>query len=213
MNTFAFLRFDLMSWLPRKQTLLPLALIVVVGIALPVPGMAIVASAVVTSMMISAPFLADERGRLDTLYGVLPLSRRSIVVGRAIAILTYYLLASAIAVVTTWAVAIARGGTIPFEIAGISLAVGFAFIGLAMSLQLPVLFRIGYSRGRLIAYAPALVIAGVLWVNQTLGLIEFDGEFAAPLPLVVVAGFGIGALGFAVGAIIALRMYRTRELR
>ena len=213
MNTLAFLRFDLMSWLPRKQTLLPLALIVVVGIALPVPGMAIVASAVVTSMMISAPFLADERGRLDTLYGVLPLSRRSIVVGRAIAILTYYVLASAVAVVTTWAVAIARGSTIPFEIAGISLAVGFAFIGLAMSLQLPVLFRIGYSRGRLLAYAPALVIAGVLWVNQTLGLIEFDGEFAAPVSLVLAAGFGIGALGFAVGAIIALRMYRTRELR
>ncbi len=213
MNTLAFLRFDLMSWLPRKQTLLPLALIVVVGIALPVPGMAIVASAVVTSMMISAPFLADERGRLDTLYGVLPLSRRSIVVGRTIAILTYYVLASAVAVVTTWAVAIARGSTIPFEIAGISLAVGFAFIGLAMSLQLPVLFRIGYSRGRLIAYAPALVIAGVLWVNQTLGLIEFDGEFAAPVSLVLAAGFGIGALGFAVGAIIALRMYRTRELR
>jgi len=213
MNTFAFLRFDLMSWLPRKQTLLPLGLIVVVGIALPVPGMAIVASAVVTSMMISAPFLADERGRLDTLYGVLPLSRRSIVVGRAIAILTYYVLASAVAVVTTWAVAIARGSTIPFEIAGISLAVGFAFIGLAMSLQLPVLFRIGYSRGRLIAYAPALVIAGVLWVNQTLGLIEFDGEFAAPVSLVLAAGFGIGALGFAVGALIALRMYRTRELR
>ena len=213
MNTLAFLRFDLMSWLPSKQTLLPLALIVVVGIALPVPGMAIVASAVVTSMMISAPFLADERGRLDTLYGVLPLSRRSIVVGRTIAILTYYVLASAVAVVTTWAVAIARGSTIPFEIAGISLAVGFAFIGLAMSLQLPVLFRIGYSRGRLIAYAPALVIAGVLWVNQTLGLIEFDGEFAAPVSLVLAAGFGIGALGFAVGAIIALRMYRTRELR
>lgn len=213
MTTLAFLRFDLASWMPRKQTLLPLALIVVVGIALPVPGMAVVASAIVTSMMISAPFLADERGRLDTLYGVLPISRRSVVAGRAIAILAYYVLASAIAVVTTSAVAIARGATIPFEIVSIALAAGFAFIGLAMALQLPVLFRIGYSRGRLIAYAPALVIVGLLWGSQATGLIEIEGEVIAPVPLVIAAGFALGALGFAVGVLLAFRMYRTRELR
>lgn len=210
--TFAFTRFDLLSWLPRKQTLLPLAFIVVVGIALPVPGMAVVASAVVASMMISAPFLADERGCLDTLYGVLPISRSTVVAGRALAILVYYVLASVTAVATTYAVAIVRGQSISFELVGIALAAGFAFIGLAMALQLPVLFRIGYSRGRLVAYLPALLVAGLLWVNQAIGLVEVEGIAVAP-SLVIAGGFGLGAIGFAIGAVIAHRMYSARELR
>lgn len=213
MTALAFTRFDLLSWLPRKQTLLPLAFVAVVGVVVPVPGMAVLASAVVTSMMISAPFLADERGRLDTLYGVLPISRSRVVLGRALAILAYYVISSVIAVGTTVVVALVRGAAVPVELMSIALAAGFAFIGLAMALQLPVLFRVGYSRGRLVAYAPALVVAGLVWLNQATGAIEIESDLGIPAPLVVAAGVGIGALGFAVGAALALRMYGTRELR
>lgn len=210
--TLAFIRFDLLSWLPRKQTLLPLAFIVVIGVVLPVPGMAVVASAVVTSMMISAPFLADERGRLDTLYGLLPISRNKVVVGRATALLVYCVIAFAIAALTTFVVAIARGDAIPLELVGVALAIGFAFIGLAMALQLPVLFRIGYTRGRLVAYAPALVIAGLVWLNQATGVVRIEGESLSSIGLVA-ASVIIGALGSATGVFIAMRMYGTRELR
>ncbi|MFC7787877.1 ABC-2 transporter permease [Microbacterium sp. MAHUQ-60] len=210
--TIAFIRFDLLSWLPRKQTLLPLAFIVVVGVALPVPGMAVVASAVVASMMISAPFLADERGRLDILYGLLPISRNKVVVGRAAALLVYYVIAFGVAALTTFVVAIARGDTIPMELVGVALAVGFAFIGLAMALQLPVLFRVGYTRGRLVAYAPAFVVAGLIWLNQGTGLVKMEGQLLSTIGLVI-AGVVIGAFGSALGVVIATRMYRNRELR
>lgn len=210
--TIAFIRFDLLSWLPRKQTLLPLAFIVVVGVALPVPGMAVVASAVVASMMISAPFLADERGRLDILYGLLPISRNKVVVGRAAALLVYYVVAFGVAALTTFVVGIARGDAIPMELVGVALAVGFAFIGLAMALQLPVLFRVGYTRGRLVAYAPAFVVAGLIWLNQATGLVTMEGQLLSTIGLVI-AGVVIGAFGSALGVVIATRMYRNRELR
>lgn len=210
--TIAFIRFDLLSWLPRKQTLLPLAFIVVVGVALPVPGMAVVASAVVASMMISAPFLVDERGRLDILYGLLPISRNKVVVGRAAALLVYYVIAFGVAALTTFVVAIARGDAIPMELVGVALAVGFAFIGLAMALQLPVLFRVGYTRGRLVAYAPAFVVAGLIWLNQATGLVKMEGQLLSTIGLVI-AGVVIGAFGSALGVVIATRMYRNRELR
>lgn len=210
--TLAFIRLDLLSWLPRKQTLLPLAFIAVVGMMLPVPGMAVVASAVVASMMISAPFLADERGHLDTLYGLLPISRNKVVLGRATALLVYYVIAFAIAVLTTFVVASARGDAIPLELIGVALAASFGFIGLAMALQLPVLFRIGYTRGRLVAYAPALVIAGLLWLNQTMDLVEIEGELLPPIGLVI-GSLVIGALGSVAGVVLAMRMYGTRELR
>ncbi|MER7448200.1 hypothetical protein [Microbacterium sp. NPDC097977] len=34
-----------------------------------------------TSLMLSGPFLGDERDHLCTLYGILPISRRVVVVG------------------------------------------------------------------------------------------------------------------------------------
>ncbi len=212
MKTLAFARFDVLFWLPRRQTLLPLVLIVVVGIVLPVPGMAVLTSAVVASMMISAPFLGDERGRLETLYGVLPLSRSDVVGGRALAIVVYYLVASVIAVVMTAVVGVVRGSIVPLELMGVALAVSFAFIGLAMSVQLPVLFRVGYSRGRLVAYAPALIVAGVLWLNEATGAFELGG-LSFPVPVVLAAGIALGVMGVVVGALLASRAYGRRELR
>ena len=211
--TLAFARFDLQSWLPRIQTLLPLAFIAVVGIVLPVPGMAIAASAFVVTLIVSAPFLGDERGRLDTLYGVLPVSRRTIVVGRALAILAYGVLGLAVANAVTMATVLVRGGELAPEILLIANAAAVAIIGLAMSLQLPVFFRIGYSRGRLVGYAPALVVAALAWLGQTTGTITTENFSGIPVGLAVGVGFGIGAVGIIVGTLVALRTYRDRELR
>ncbi len=211
--SLAFARFDLQSWLPRTQTLLPLAFIAVVGIVLPVPGMAIAASAIVTMLLVSAPFLGDERGRLDTLYGVLPVSRRSIVVGRMLAILVLFVIAAAVANATTLVMAAVRGGSPDPQLLLIANAAAFALVGLAVSLQLPVLFRIGYSRGRLMAYAPALVIAGLAWLGQELGLLTSDAPAPAPVAVLAGIGFALGVLGVVVGTAVAVRQYEGRELR
>lgn len=211
--TFAFARFDLMSWFPQRQTLLPLALVVVVGVGLPVPGMAITAAAFVTSLMLSAPFLGDERDRLDTLYGVLPISRRAIVLGRVLSILVYGVAAMIVATIVTLSTVIARGTAVSPEVLITAYAAAFALIGLSLGVQLPVLFRIGYSRGRLMVYAPVMLIAGGAWLAQSTGLIDSDMITAIPLTLGVGACVVIGALSLIIGTVIAVRLYSTRELR
>mgnify|MGYP000956389816 CR=1 FL=1 len=165
----SFTRLDLSAWFPRTQTLLTLLFVAVVGVILPIPGMAIVAAGLVTSLMVSAPFLGDERGHLNTLYGVLPVSRGTVVAGRALSILCYYLVAAALATVVTVVTAVVRGSQIPTELLLVAHAVSLGFIGLSMALQLPVFFRIGYSRGRLMAYARAFVVAGGAWLLQATG--------------------------------------------
>jgi len=210
----AFTRLDLSSWLPRPQTLLTLLFVVVVGVLLPVPGMAIVAAALVTSLMVSAPFLGDERGHLDILYGVLPVSRGTIVVGRALSVFSYYLVASVIATATTIATEVAREGAISAEPLIIAHAVAFAFVGVSVAFQLPVLFRIGYSRGRLMAYAPAFLIAGLAWLVQAVGAtasIQRSLE-GISVTTVGVAGVLIGIVGIILAVALSTRFYRSREL-
>lgn len=210
----AFTRFDLASWLPRMQTLLPLALVVAAGIAVPVPGMAIVSSALVTSLMVSAPFLGDERARLDTLYGVLPVSRTTVLVGRTLAILAYGALSLLLAlVVTVVVVALVRGAPVEAEWPLTFVGIAAGFVGLSLSIQLPVLFSIGYARGRFVAYAPAAVVAGGAWLGQAVVLIGGGATEMPPVAPVVVAGLAVGAAGTALGALLAARAYRAREIR
>jgi len=211
--TLAFARFDLASWLPRVQSLLPFALVIVVGIAVPVPGMAIVGSALVTSLMVSAPFLGDERARLDTLYGVLPVSRTTIVVGRTLAILAYAALSLLLALAVTVVVALVRGAPIQAEWLLTFAGVAAGFVGLSLSIQLPVLFAIGYARGRFVAYAPAVVVAGGAWLGQAVGLIGGGATEMPPAAPVAIAGLAVGAAGAALGALLAARAYRAREIR
>lgn len=210
----SFTRLDLSSWFPRSQTLLTLAFVIVIGVLLPVPGMAVMAAAAVTSLMVSAPFLGDERGHLDTLYGVLPVSRRTVVIGRALSVFSYYLVAAALATAVTVVMATVRGDVIAGEILLIAHASALAFVGLSMALQLPVFFRIGYSRGRLMAYAPVFVVAGLAWLTQALGVqgpfVEaFDG---VPVPAIAGAGAAIGVGGIICAIVVGARLYRTREL-
>lgn len=210
----AFTRFDLMSWFPRTQTLLTLFFVAVIGVLLPIPGMAIVTAALVTSLMLSAPFLGDERGRLDTLYGVLPISRRTVVVGRALSLIAYYVTAAALATAVSVVMAIVRGEQIPTELLLIAHACAAAIVGLAMALQLPVFFRIGYSRGRFMSYAPAIVIAGGAWLLQATGAHTPLLGAMAGVPVALIAGLGIvlGLVGAVVAISLSARLYRTREL-
>jgi hypothetical protein len=214
MTSLTFARFDLRSWLPRTQTLLPLVLVAAVGIVLPVPAMAIVAAALVTSLTVSAPFLTDERDRLDTLYGVLPVSRGAVVAGRAIALVVYFFLAAVLAVLVTVAVALVRGWEVPVEITIVALGAAFAIVGLATIIQLPVLFKMGYSRGRLVAYAPPLVLAGAAWLAGTLDALDPVAAAFSGIPPIVMLGVGavLGVLGIVVGAMISVGVYRRREL-
>lgn len=212
--TFAFARFDLRSWLPRTQTLLPLLVVLIAGVMLPVPGMAIMAAAFVASLTVSAPFIGDEKGRLDTLYGVMPIPRGAVVRGRALAVLVYALVAAVLATVVTVVMATIRGDELATDIIVIMLAIGFAFLGLSLSMQLPVLFRIGYARGRLMSFAPALVVAGLAWLAQATGLLEPMQEAASDVPFGVGIGVcvAIGVIGIVVAVVLATASYRTREL-
>lgn len=210
----AFTRLDLSSWFPRSQTILTLLFIAAVGVLLPIPGMAIMASALVTSLMVSAPFLGDERGRLDTLYGVLPVSRGVVVIGRTLSIVTYYLAAVVLATIVTVISAMVRGRRVETDFLLIAHAAALAFVGLSMALQLPVFFRVGYSRGRLMAYAPVFVVAGLAWLLQATGAhVQLQRAFGG-VPVVAIAGLGalIGAIGISCAIVVSARIYRTREL-
>ena len=114
----------------------------------------------------------------------------------------------------TLAVAATRGSMPAAEILILAFAAAFAFVGLSMSIQLPVLFRLGYTRGRLIAYAPALAVAAVAWLAQATGALDGASPLLEGVPVAVVAAGGalVGVVGIVVGMLAAAPIYARRQM-
>lgn len=211
--TLVFARFDLQTWMLQRQALLPLAFIAVIAVIVPVQGIAIIGAALVASLVLSTAFLGDERGNLDTLYGILPVSRRCIVIGRTLSLLAYYLLAAAMATVVTVVMAAVRSEEIAVGLILMLHAVALVIAGLSFALQLPVFFRIGYTRARYMAYAPSATLAALAWLAQAMGAMG-DLSNVERLPVIIVVGIAavLGTTGVAIGALAAVAAYRRRSL-
>src|SRR4051812_362197 len=92
-----FVVFDILNFVtPVKRFAPAMFLVLVAPWAAPSPAFGIGTAAIVMSLLAANPFAADERGRLDTLYATLPVTRRGVVIARYIALMVLYVAAAAL---------------------------------------------------------------------------------------------------------------------
>ncbi|MFJ9713374.1 ABC-2 transporter permease [Streptomyces sp. NPDC101234] len=143
----------------RRQIVLTPLLVVAIMYNRPevvVPGLTMLCA----STTASYPFMVSERADLETLYAVLPLTRRSLVLG-------HYLWALAIFAVTAGlgapaALILAQQQHIAFtgHTVATVVTVSWAAFTLAVSIQFPLFIRFGFTRAGLLATTlPISVVA------------------------------------------------------
>jgi ABC-type transport system involved in multi-copper enzyme maturation permease subunit len=211
-----FARFDLRNTFGQgTRVLAPLAFVAVIAIVFPLPAFAVVGAVTVGSLIASGPFLADERGRLDTLYATLPVSRRHVVIGRYVTLVVLYLVAAVIASVVSLVAAGVRGT--PFDGGAFVLAhaVGFLVVSVALAVQVPFFFSVGFTRARPMMYLPLAALVVVAWLASNSGLLDHVTEISVPaVPLATAEGFAV-LLGLALlagSAAVSVSRYRRRAL-
>jgi ABC-type transport system involved in multi-copper enzyme maturation permease subunit len=110
-------------------------------------------------------FDVEEKGKLEYLYLTLPLTRKSIVFGRFAFMLTCVTVILVLSgVLTFFTMPTLEFGTYKYDIEPslimLICALGFAFSGLVNLSMYPVLFRLGYAKGKgLGLYIPAAIIS------------------------------------------------------
>ncbi len=166
-----FVLFDMRAFVTPLKRVAPALLLVVVAPTIgPSPAFGIVAAAIVMSLLSSNPFAADERGRLDTLYSTLPLSRRSVVVGRYIALLVLYIVVALLGTVAALVVLLVQHETIDAQLLVTVNAVSISFFAVALAVQLPFFFSVGFTRARLMTFIPGTLLVGGAVLASQLGL-------------------------------------------
>ncbi len=127
------------------------------------------------SMFVSYPFAVGEQNGIDTLYATLPLGRQTVVAGRYLFALGMNAAAGVVAYCLLSAAALVRRA--PFD-PGEALAVlgaSFVLFTLTGALQLPLYFRLGYARAKMLAYLPYILVP-LLAVGAT--TLMGDGRWA-----------------------------------
>lgn len=149
--------------------------LLVIGVAILVlghdPVRIVPAVALLLAPFIAAqPFLVADKAHLETLYAVLPVPRRAVLLGHyAWALVSYcatVAVATILAVVLGWAQRTPIDGSTLVTL----LALSWALFAVNISIQFPLLIRFGYARINVLAtlVPVALVMAAILRLHLSL---------------------------------------------
>lgn len=211
-----FTAFDVMSFVSPLKRFAPMLLaIVAVAVFAPFPAFSIAAAAALMILLAPQTFATDERGRLDTLYATLPVSRRTVVVGRYLALVLLYLVMAAFATAVAAAVGLVQGERVsPGLLALVNLG-ALVFFLLVIAVQLPFFFAAGFTRARPMMYIPLVVVAGLAWLAGRLGIHQSlaPGDLGALHPALAVTLVLLAlAAVVTVSAMTAAARYARRSL-
>jgi ABC-2 family transporter protein len=128
---------------------------------------------VLAPMVATQPFMVADKADLQTLYAILPLPRRTVLLGHyAWALMSFF----AIAIIgTALAALLAQAQGMPFG-SGVAtlLTLSWALFAVNISIQLPLLIRFGYTRIALLATTVpvALVMVAVIRLHLDIESIQ-----------------------------------------
>jgi hypothetical protein len=187
----------------RTQGLALFAIAVVIDIRSPV--VIVPAIVLLTTTQIAAyPFHVADKAGLETLYAVLPLSRRSVLLGHYVWAMACFLATATVG--TTVALLLAQAQHVPFggRTLATVLTLSWMLFAVNVSIQFPLLVRFGYSQISVLGtmLPLALVSVAVVRLHLTVPWIQ------AWLPLLGVAG--IVAVVGSVAVAIAVARQRLR---
>ncbi|MDR3084788.1 MAG: ABC-2 transporter permease [Christensenellaceae bacterium] len=231
---FALLRLDFATVRPYfgwKQGLLYLAVVLLLTFFTARDGSSAGSGSIAGILAVfavlnaSLPFNLAERNNLDVLYASLSVSRKQLVLGRyGFSLLSVLgaLLAGAALSFLIWAGTGLGGPSWALEYFSAALAL-FLLFSLVLFVQLPVYFKLGYTKAKLLSYLPILLMAASV---AALGGWQAGGESAAlRLELIaawlktnpgapLVLGITLAALWLLLGALschLSIRFYERRD--
>lgn len=116
----------------------------------------------------SYPFAVGEKTSIDILYASLPLPRKNLVVGRYLFALSTNLLTGLVSLVSALAISVITRKPMDLMEGALIVCVCFFLYSIIEFIQLPLYFKLGYTKARLLTYLPLFLIAGLVAAGRSL---------------------------------------------
>lgn len=205
-----FVVLDLRSLAPFLRMILVTVAVLLAVAVIVAPNPPTLQMIVALGVVMTVPanlFAADEQAGLETLYQLLPIRKRTRVIGRYATVLLTVLIAVALG-----AVAALIDSTItrePLDALGAGLGVLLAASLILQAVQLPLYFALGYQRARLLNMALPFGTAAVVYL--TANHVQLPADVAVSLPILLSGSVCVAVICYVISALISYRWYRRRE--
>ena len=201
-------RLDLRVVTPyRKQALMMLAIAPLLGFVMRDATTILPISVVYTAMLVSYPFSIGDRYDLTTLYGVLPVDRSRIVLGRYVFALALFPVLAGVGLLLTIVAAPILDATITGTDLAMLVAVSLVLFCVVVALQFPIYFWLGYTKARLVAMLPFVALAVVI-----VALAPMLEGATPPSAGVVAAGCVLGSAALLTASVLLSRRLDARRV-
>jgi hypothetical protein len=153
---------DLRTVAPYRLQLLGLPVLIMASFFHEPEGIVPAAVLLSASLAASYPFIISDRARLDTLYALLALTRRSLLLGRYVWALATFVATAGVAIPVSLLFARLENVSFAANTLTAIVAVSWALFALNISIQFPLFARFGFTRaGMLGTTVPTILLASV----------------------------------------------------
>lgn len=171
------------------------------------------------SFYVSYPFAVGEQNGIDTLYATLPVARSRVVTGRYLFAFCTTLLSGVVAYGLLGVITMLRGLAFDWAQNGVVTIAAFVVFTLIQAIQVPLFFRYGYARSKMLAYLPFAGIPVIVLLGSELLKNETYHQFAlramdlaAANPAVsIAAGVALWLVLMALSLTISQHVYSKRD--
>lgn len=161
----AFVRLDLLTLKPYYLSMFALLGVGAILGFVQRNVYAIVAINMTYVLLLTAyPFTIGEKNTLDMLYATLGVRRSTVVLGRYTVALLLFVIVTTLGVLLSFGMANLLG--LPFSWPDMAMLVALFFVvfALAAAFQLPLFFKLGYTKAKLLTYLPLVLVPVVLYL-------------------------------------------------
>lgn len=171
------------------------------------------------TLYVSYPFAVGDKNGIDTLYCTLPISKKDVVIGRYVFSLLLNLIVGAIAFIASALLMTTRGGFNGQETFMVVLLC-VALFTTVQAIQLPIYFKLGYAKAKLLAYLPFIAFPAIIvMISAYLGeknmmryLESIFSQIQANIFITALIAAVIWGLVMSVSGMLSYRFYRKREI-
>ena len=221
-KAISFVRLDFITikpYLTAKNLLLFVGVALIMLIVNNSPAGAIGLLMSCAALYASYPFAVGEKSNIDVLYTTLSIKRETVVLGRYLFAMIIDILAGFFTFIFSFAVQIVRSRSFDTIEALATVSVLFMVFSIIQAAQLPVYFKLGYTKAKFIAYIPFVVLplailAGSNFLFDYLSSERLKGmyEWLAQNTLwAALTGVMLWLVFVAVSYLMSLSFYKKRE--
>lgn len=189
----------------------------VIGALTKIQVLTIVFIMIVTAPFIGLYFSVYEKNGLSRLYGVLPLGKAEVVMGRYLYALFLGITNGIVSVVLVYIISHFKGGQIDHLTLITAISVSFLYFCFFIAVLFPIYFKFPFSKVYIFANLPIYLIgvSGIFVIKKTDFLKNLGNAiqyFSSNQNMIWVTGFGAGLILLAISCYLSYLTYKKNEL-